>query len=179
MAQATGTVVWRRRVDEGRYQRRMQRFWRFYVAPVALLIVVVAILAGVGAAAGLLILLGAIGALLFVWFWLDGRNERANPTVTLEAGQLRWAKRRVPIDQVTRFNTYQDSTSVEVGRGSMGSGVTASATLGTARFVLVDGTEVRFAWVGLDDRQLAELRTALEEVLPGRWRSLEALRQAD
>lgn len=177
MVQQTDTIVWRRRYDEATHQRRMQRFWMFYAAPVAALIVLVAVVSGVGQAAGLLILLGGIGALLFVWIWLDGRNERANPTVTLEAGQLRWAKRRVPVDQVTRFSTYKDSSSMRVGQSSPGSGVTATATFGVARFLLVDGNEVRFVWAALDDQQLDELRSALEEVLPGRWRSIDTLHQ--
>ena len=179
MDQQAGTIVWRRRDDDATHQRRMQRFWMFYAAPVALLIVIVAVLADVGVAAGLLILLGAIGALLFVWIWLDGRNKRVNPTVTLEAGELCWAERRVPVDQVSRFSTYKDSASMEVGGSSVGSSVTASTALGVALFLLVDGSEVKFTWASLDDQQLDELRKALEEVLPGRWRPLDTLRQSD
>jgi hypothetical protein len=117
--------------------------------------------------------------LLFVWIWLDGRNKRVNPTVALEAGELCRAERRVPVDQVSRFSIYKDSASMEVGGSSVGSSVTASTALGVALFLLVDGSEVEFTWASLDDQQLDELRTALEEVLPGRWRPLDTLRQSD
>ncbi len=176
MGQQTETIVWQRRYDEADHQRRMQRFWRFYAAPAALIIVAVALLSDVGAAAGVLIVLGLFGGLLFLWVWLTGRNERTNPTVTLDEGHLCWATRRVAIDEVTRFSTYMTSTSMTVA-GSATTGVRAAkASLGAARFLLVDGSDVEFVWPALEERQLDELRAALEEVLPSRWRSLETLR---
>jgi hypothetical protein len=66
---------------------------------------------------------------------------------------------------------------MRVGANSSSTGVTARATIGAAKFLLVDGTEVKFARVSLDDEQLAELRSALEAVLPGRWRPPDTLHQ--
>jgi hypothetical protein len=154
----------------------MRRFWLLYAAPVATIIVIVAIVSGVGPAAGLLILLGSIGAMLFVWMWLIGRNERANPIVTRVDGELRWAKRIVPIDQVTGFSTLMVSTSMRVGQTTTPGGVNATVNLGVARFSLVDGTEVDFKWAELEEQQLERLESSLEDVRPGRWRPAGELR---
>lgn len=101
MVQPHATIVWKRDYDETAHRQRERRFWLFYAAPSALIIVVVALLSGFGPAAGVLILLGLFGAMLFVWVWLSGRNERTNPTVTIDDGHLCWEKRRVPIDKVS------------------------------------------------------------------------------
>ena len=44
--------------------------------------------------------------------------------------------------------------------------------------LLQDGTEVQFLWPALDAQQLAELRAALEGVLPGCWRPIASLRDS-
>ena len=178
MAQQAGSIVWQRRYDEAAHHRRMRQFWRFFAVPATLLTVVTAVLSDAGAAGGLLIVLGLIGGLMFFWIWLIGRNERTNPTVSLEAGELCWAKRRVPIDDVARFSTYTTSAAMALA-GSSTTGVRTRASLGAARFLLVDGSDVEFVWPALDEDQLDELRAALEEVLPGRWRPLERLRSGD
>lgn len=67
---------------------------------------------------------------------------------------------------------------MRVGANSSSTGVTARTSLGVAHFIAVDGSEVEFKWVQLDEQQLDELRNALEEVLPGRWRSPETLHQS-
>lgn len=172
MEKQAATVIWKRRYDEAAHRRNIQRFWMFYAAPAALVVVAAALLSGGGAAAGWLVLLGLFGAMVFVWVWLTGRNERTNPTVSLEAGDLCWANRRAPVDQVRSFSTYMTSVSAPTA------GVTARASLGAARFLLLDGNEVQFLWPALDEQQLAELRAALEVILPGRWRSIDTLRDA-
>ncbi len=48
--------------------------------------------------------------------------------------------------------------------------------IGCARFLLVDGSEVEFAWAAFDEQQLAELRNAPENVMPGRWCPIVELR---
>lgn len=170
-----GTVVWHRRIDLDAQRQSMQRFWKFYALPAGVIIVMAGLIGGVGAAAGLLILLGLFGLLLFVWVWLRGRNERTNPMVTRDGNDLCWAKRRVPIDQVTRFSTFTSTATMNVAQTTTPGGVNATATLGKVRFVLVDGADVDFVFAELEPEQLDELRAALEGVLPGRWRPIEQL----
>ena len=163
-------IIWHRRIDFDAHRKRMRRFWTFYALPAALIILVGGIVDGLGAVAGLLILLGLFGAMLFIWFWLIDRNERTNPVITREGEDLCWAKRRVPLSEVQRFTTCQSSTSVHT------SGVTTRAYQGIARFLLADGEEVDFVFAELGEEQLGELRTALEGVLPQRWCPVDDLR---
>ncbi len=176
MGEQPGTIVWHRRIDADAHRKSMQRFWTYYALPAGLVILTAGIVGSVGDAAGLLILLGLFGAMLFVWVWLRGRNERTNPVVTRDGGDLCWAKRRVPIDQVTRFSTFTGSTSINVAASTTPGGVNATASQGIARFLLVDGGEVEFVFAELDKEQLDELRAALEGIMPGRWRHVEELR---
>ncbi len=171
------TIVWQRQYDEEVHRRSMQRFRNYYVVPVAVLIAVVAVFSGIGPASGLLIVFGLFGLMLFVWIWLHGRNERTNPTVVLEGGELRWAQETVPIDQVEAFSTYTGESSMTVAMTTTPGGVNARATIGVARFLLADGDTVEFRWAELDKEQLAELRSALEGLLPGRWRPAGELRR--
>ncbi len=174
---SAGTIVWRRRYDEEAHSRNLQRFWNYYALPVAALAVVVAIFVGVGEAAGVLILFGLFGLMLFVWIWLTGRNERVNPTVVLEGGQLHWAKHSVRVNEIVSFTTYMGEASMTVAHNTTPGGVNATASFGVAKFVLVDGEDVEFRWAELGDEQLDELRSALEQVLPGRWRPAGQLHQ--
>ena len=171
MGDQDGTVVWKRRYDEAVHEQRERRFWLFFAAPAAVIIVITGVVAGFGGAAGLLILLGLFGAMLYVWVWLISRNERTNPTVILEGGRLHWAKRSVPIADVVRFSTFMGAAAASVSPNT-----TARASLGKVKFLLIGGTEVEFVWAALEQVQLDELRAALETVLPGRWRPIEDLR---
>ena len=171
MGDQDGTIVWKRRYDVAVHAQRERRFWLFDAAPAAAVIVITAVVAGFGGAAGLLILFGLFGAMLYVWVWLTSRNERTNPTVTLEGGRMHWAKHSVPIADVVRFSTFMGSTAASISPNT-----TARASLGKAKFLLIDGSDVEFAWAALEEAQLDELRAALETVLPGRWRPIEDLR---
>jgi len=170
-------IVWERRVDHARHQRWLRNFWMYYGLPAAVLIIVVGIFVGIGEASGVLILLGLLGGMVYVTLWLSGRNERTNSNVTREGNELVWGQRRVPIDQVTAFSTFKSEASMRVSHATTPGGVKASASLGNALFLLVDGAEVGFVFPSLDDEQLGELRAALEQVMPGRWtKSIRELR---
>ena len=175
MANLPGEVVWQRRVDVAKQRRNLQRFWKLYGVPVGLIILIGGVFfGGVGTAAGLAILLGGIGSMMFLAIWLTGYSQRANPVITRHGAELCWAKRRVPIDQVQRFSTFTDHRSVNQ-TAVTGSHTTHRVRIGTARFLLSDGSEVDFAFAHLDEAQLEELRIALDGVLPGKWVAISDL----
>jgi predicted lipid-binding transport protein (Tim44 family) len=165
-------TIWERRVERDKHRRNLRLFWMLYGIPAGIIIVVGGLIEGLGGAAGLLILLGVIGSMIFFAIWLTGRNERTNPTITRDGDHLCWASRRVPISQVASFTTFQREASMTMV-GITGSHTNAAADIGTARFELTDGNTVDFAFPHLDDHQLEELRAALDAVLPGKWRPLE------
>lgn len=74
-------------------------------------------------------------------------------------GSVATTKRRVPIGQVNYISTYMTSTSMNVVRSTTPGGVTSPASLGAARFLLADGSEVEFLWPALGEQQLTELRS--------------------
>ena len=146
----------------------MRRFTRWYAIPVAVLVVAVAAWSGIGPAAGVLILFGGIGLLLFAWVWLTGRNRRTNPEVTFDGQVLAWARQRVPVDQISWFTTLQTTSTISIDATTHG-----TAHFGVARFHLADGQTVEFTWTDLPDEELDTLRQALDAVIPADWRPAE------
>lgn len=172
--QGEPVIIWERRVDPDKHRRNLAKFWKFYGIPAAVAIVIGGVVEGLGAAAGLAILLGLFGSMLFVAIWLTGRSKLTNTVITKEGSMLCWAARRVPLDQVERFSTFTETKSMSMV-GVTGSHTNAEVHVGTARFVLTDGSEVDFAFPHLETEQLEQLRTALETVLPTRWRAISEL----
>jgi len=146
-------------------RRSMKLFWLFYGLPAGLIILVEGLIEGLGGAAGLLILLGVLGAMIFFTIWLMNRTRRTNTTIRRQGGELVWAQRRVPIDQVERFNVVMRQASMSMV-GITGSHTNASADIGVAVFHLADGSSVEFAFGHLPEKDLDGLRQALEAALP-------------
>lgn len=163
------TVVWRRNIDEAGHRRAMKRFYAWYAGPVSALVLAVAVFSGIGNAAGVLILLGSVGLLLFFWIWATGRNRRTNPQVTFDGQHLAWARRRVPVAEVVGFTTFQTTTTINISADSRG-----TAHLGEVRFEMADGSREEFTWADLSDDDLDALRHALEPLMPGRWHPVDA-----
>ena len=175
MSETTKKIIWKRHYDKTAHDKRMKRFYVFYLLPAAIGIVLMAIFKSIGEALGLLIVLGLFGLLLFGWIWIMGFNLRANPTIVEENGYLSCGKQKVPINEVTAFSTYM--TSVSYSAIAVGSHTRSSMEIGCASFLLRDGQKIRFKWPALEKEQLDTLRVALEQVLPEKWTPIQTLRQ--
>ena len=157
-------VIWTRAVDRARHERRVRAFVLYYVVPVSVIAVAVAVFGGVGPALGVLILAGLFGLLLGGWVWLTNINERSNATIRLRGDDLVLGKRRVPVTRVVSFTTVQTRIS-----GPYIDGVRSSIEAGVALFDVDDGSRVEFLWPSMPAEHLIGVRAALETVLPGRY----------
>lgn len=164
MADTAGTIIWKRHYDKASQDKRMKRFRFFYLIPATISIVLMAILEGIYSALGLLIVFGLFGSLLFAWLWMIGYNKRMHPTVVENDGYLCMGRQNVPMNQVMSFSTYITSSRDKVA-------------MGCVTFLLSDRKEIHFKWPTLEKEQLDTLRVALENVLPGKWKPIEELRQ--
>jgi hypothetical protein len=106
MVDTTGTIIWKRHYDKTSHNRRMKRFYTYYLIPATIAIVLMAIIKGIYPALGLLILLGLFGLLLFGWFWMIGFNLRMHPTVVEDDGYLCQGKQKVPINQISTYTSF-------------------------------------------------------------------------
>lgn len=176
MADKTDTIIWKRQYDEAGHRKRIQRLQKYYLAPTVLIVVATAIFMGIGPASGVLILLGSIGGLLFLWMWMLGFNLRMNPIVSMDDGYLCCGKKKVRLDQVTAFSTYMSYTGRPATPNTNYSANEGS--LGRVTFILSNQEEVGFTWPQLEKEQLDRLKLALENVLPGKWCSIEKIRTA-
>ena len=159
-------IIWERPVDLDKQRRNLRLFWLLYGVPAGLIILVGGLIEGLGGAAGLLILLGTLGAMIFFTIWLMNRTKRTNTVISREGDELCWANRRVRIDQIERFKVVMKQASMSMV-GITGSHTNAAADLGVAEFFLVDGSSVEFVFAHLPHEQLDGLRVALEAALPG------------
>jgi hypothetical protein len=176
MGKAMKTIIWKRYYDEAAQSRRMKRFYLFYLLPATLSIVLMAIFKGLWDASGLLILLGVFGLMLFGWIWMIGFNLRMNSTVVEDNGYLYCNRNKVAKNEITAFSTYQSSVYFSYS-GSHGGMSSSSMEMGYVTFLLRDKSEVSFAWPAIEQEQLDSLREALDQVLPGKWKTIETLRQ--
>jgi hypothetical protein len=173
MVDTTGTIIWKRHYDKTSHNRRMKRFYTYYLIPATIAIVLMAIIKGIYPALGLLILLGLFGLLLFGWFWMIGFNLRMHPTVVEDDGYLCQGKQKVPINQIMSFSTYTSFVSYS----PPGTYSSSKTSMGCVTFLLSDRKEIDFKWPALEKEQLDKLQVALENVLPGKWKPIEKLRQ--
>ena len=162
--QGEGRTIWRRDTDDEGSRRRMRLFVRWYVIPLVVILVVVAVASDPWNALGVLILFGSIGALLWFWIWGTGRNRRTNPEVAFDGTSLMWGRLAVPVAQVERYTTYRSSSTIHIDATTRG-----TAHFAVAEFSMTEGKPVEFRWADLSDADLASLRVALDTVLPGRY----------
>ncbi len=158
-------IIWERTVDRDAQRRSVRLFWLFYGVPTSVVICIGGLVSGPGAAAGLLILLGSLGAMIFFAIWLTNRTKRTNTVIGRHGDELVWATRRVRMDQIERFNVVMKQASMSMV-GITGSHTDAVANLGVAEFFLADGSSVEFVFGHLSHRELDQLRAALEAALP-------------
>lgn len=159
-------TIWERPVDLDQQRKYLQRFWLFYGVPAGLIILVGGLIEGLGGAAGLLMLLGTLGGMIFFTIWLMNRTKRTNTVISRKGDELCWASRRVRIGQIDRFEVAMRTASMSMV-GITGSHTDAAADLGVAAFFLKDGSSVEFVFAHLPRDQLDDLRRALEAELPG------------
>lgn len=158
---SSGVLVWRRNLE------RRSRTWVWWVIGGLIALsafgAFAAYMADDPAQISTFVGLGVVGS-LFVWLippvydW----GRRRNPEIRIEGRELCWAKVRVPIDQVDRWNAG-------ISTQMFFNGTTASrGTIGIVTFQMFDGTEKRFTFAHLGEAELATLIAAIDPILPGR-----------
>ncbi len=160
---SNASVIWHREIDHQQQARRNQRFLRWYVIPLAVVLVVVAVVVDVWSALGMLILFGGFGGLAYLWLWLTNRNERANPVLWTVDGRLHISTATsVVIAEVERYALRSMSEGVSTSEGQQYILVTR------AFFRLTDGSVHKdFQWVGMPESQQPALNDALWKLFPG------------
>ncbi|MEZ5215793.1 MAG: hypothetical protein R2715_04150 [Ilumatobacteraceae bacterium] len=161
--QGEGRTIWRRDTDDEGSRRRMRLFVRWYVIPLVVILVVVAVASDPWNALGVLILFGSIGALLWFWIWGTGRNRRTNPEVAFDGTSLMWGRLAVPVAQVERYTTYRSSSTIHIDA------TTWDRPLRRGRVLDDRGQAGRVPLGGSVRRRPRLLRVALDTVLPGRY----------
>ena len=156
-------VIWHREIDHEQHARRNQRFLRWYVIPLAVVLVVVAVAVDPWSALGILILFGGIGGLAYTWLWLTNRNERANPVLWTADGRLHInTAKSVVIADVERYALRSAQEGVSTSQGQNYIFVTR------ALFRMTDGSLYDdFQWIGMPKSQQPALNAALWELFPG------------
>lgn len=190
MQQTDGMVIWTRRVDEEAQRRRRRTFLKWYVAPAALAIVITGLLAGIGGALGMLILLGLFGLLVGGWVWAHNLQLRQNRELRLlPDGHLTIGKNQTrktfdlgSVERwTTKIGTFRTSISVPT------SSVPVSGTTPTAEVILrypdlTDDGQVgvrhdggaafrieAFFWLQMPQEELDEVRAVLERHIDAPW----------
>ncbi len=156
-------VIWNREIDHEKQARRNQRFLRWFVIPLVVVLIVVAIAVDPMSALGVLILVGGIGGLAYAWLWLTNRNERANPVLWTEDGRLHISTTTsVVIAEVERYALRAANETASTSEG------TATILVSRALFRMTDGSlHNEFRWVGMPASQHPALNDALWELFPG------------
>ena len=197
MGDTDGMVIWTRRVDEQAQRRRRNTFLKWFVAPAALAIVITGLLAGVGGALGMLILLGGFGLLLGGWVWANNLQLRQNRELRLLSdGQLAIGKhqnrRTFDLGSVerwtTQIGTFRTTTPIPTSSVSV-SGSTPTAEVILRYPNLTDdgrvGTQAdggaafrleSFFWLQMPQEELDEVRAVLERHIDGPWVDPDRLR---
>lgn len=166
------TVVWERKSDSAGAARRWSRFGLFFGIPAALGLVIAAAFGGFGPFLGVLIVVVLAGLLVGGGIFFRNLGSRMNPTITREGDELVWARRRVPIAQVTQWSTFMGSVAMAMPSPGFGA-MSAKSDMGYVRFRTTDGSDTEFAFPHLTPAELETLRAALTPHLPLPWRPVE------
>lgn len=165
MAASTGTelYVWRRDVTPSK------RGWVNWIIAGAVA------LCGFGAFAaymaddpGSISTFVGLGVFLCLLVWLIPRvydwGRRRHPDIRMEGREMVWAKVRVPIDQVDRWNVARNRVSTYNGTTS------STMTIGVVSFQMIGGGEKpkTFSFPHLSEAEEEDVAAAIERVLPGR-----------
>jgi hypothetical protein len=170
-ASLPGSIIWERTIDRERQRARWRRLLLWYVAPVAVIAIAIALAVDPASALGFLILTGGLGLLIALWLGLTNVNERTGASLRFDGRHLGWRDRTVDAQAVATYTTYSSKIRSPVPlystllHGSNGMAIDA----GYARFSMVDGSTVQFVWPSMPPAQMDDVRRALDQVLPGRW----------
>lgn len=178
---ATGRTIWQREIDWERQASSRRKFVKYYVAPSALVMLIVLVAAGPWEMLGVLILTGLFGLLLGAYVELQNFNRRRLHTLRVIDGELvlEHNKQRVLIRNVQRFTT--EMTSIQSTTYAAGTQVDGAMEAAAARF-LVKLDEIRrgrltdtshdwihFVWPLMKEEELETVRAAIEPELPVDW----------
>jgi hypothetical protein len=171
-------VIWQRTIDSTKQKLRVDRFVLFFVLPVAVIAVVMALVAGPASALGLLIATGLFGLLLWLWVFLTNVNERQNATIRLVDGVLICGQRRVNASSVASFTTYSSKLSGPfILHNALSIVLYHSKRMqidtGNVVFRMSDGSTAHLMWPSMPPEQINGVREAIERVLPGRGQPSE------
>ncbi len=167
-------TIWERSINHERIAARNRRATRWFLVPSLSAAVLGFWAGGVGLGVALVLASGFLASLLAMFVMSSNRNERMNPSLETDNGDLVLGVLRVPMKKVECFTTYMGSARTNVGSAAgepTGDGAPVAKVM--LRFVDGDGglAETVFGWPKMSAEELESVRTAIESQLPGQWLS--------
>jgi len=162
-------VIWERTIDHARIRERTARFRRQFFIPAAVVVLAVLLFAGWQNAIGVALVVGFVGLLWGNAVRFKSLGDSTNPTMVIEGGRLRVGRLEIILEDVRRFTTLATSVQTSLlGRHSrlqVGKAVFRMNEPGGRR----PPDLVEIGWPNMTDQGVAEIRSALEPELPGKW----------
>ena len=162
-------VIWERIIDRDKIAARKRRFQRFFFLPAAVIIVLVAIVSGVGNAIGVAGVLALVGLAWGNVVRYQSLSDEANPIMTYDGHRLKVGSGEVMIEDIKRYSTFATSMQTSVlgkySRIEIGKVVFRLDEPGSRR----DPRFVEFGWPNMGENGVASLADALEPIIGDRW----------